>query len=156
MSKKIQTILNLEIVAGKAQPAPPLWPMLGANGVNIGTFIKDFNDKTTEYSRTFGWADVKVKTKLTVYNDRSFEMEIIWPVTSNLILWKINKKLWAWEPNKQEIGTLSKKDLEDIAEIQKNAMNTKKHESIMRIIAWTAHNMGVKIAAWALPEKKAA
>jgi len=56
---KVQNILSLEVPAGKAQPAPPLGPMLGANGVNIGQFIKEFNDKTMDLMKQFGWADVK-------------------------------------------------------------------------------------------------
>jgi len=73
---KVQRILNLEVVAGKAQPAPPLWPMLWANWVNIGQFTKEFNEKTQELMQKFGWFDVKVKCKLTVYADRTFSLEL--------------------------------------------------------------------------------
>jgi large subunit ribosomal protein L11 len=76
MAGKITNILNLEVPAGKAQPAPPLGPMLGANGVNIGQFIKEFNDKTMDLMKQFGGADVKVKAKLTIYADRTFDLEI--------------------------------------------------------------------------------
>jgi large subunit ribosomal protein L11 len=89
MAGKIQTVLYLEVPAGKAQPAPPLGPMLGANGVNIGQFIKEFNEKTMDLMKEFGGADVKVKVILTVYIDRTFKLEIGSPVTSNLILWKL-------------------------------------------------------------------
>lgn len=92
MAGKITNILNLEIPAGKAQPAPPLGPMLGANGVNIWQFIKEFNDKTMDLMKQFGGADVKVKAQLTIYADRSFDLKIGNPVTSNLILWKLNLK----------------------------------------------------------------
>ena len=64
---KVQTILNLEIPAGKAQPAPPLGPMLWANGVNIGQFTKEFNEKTADYMKKFAPTDVKIKTKLTIF-----------------------------------------------------------------------------------------
>ena len=64
---KVQTILNLEIPAGKAQPAPPLGPMLWANGVNIGQFTKEFNEKTADYMKKFAPTDVKIKCKLTIF-----------------------------------------------------------------------------------------
>jgi large subunit ribosomal protein L11 len=100
---KIQKILNLEVPAGKAQPAPPLGPMLGANGVNIGQFIKEFNEKTQDLMKQFGGADVKIKAKLTVFADRTFELTLGTPVTSNLILWKLGEKLGSGEPNKKKI-----------------------------------------------------
>lgn len=145
MAWKITNILNLEIPAGKAQPAPPLGPMLGANGVNIGQFIKEFNEKTMDIMKQFGWADVKVKAQLTIYADRSFELKIGSPVTSNLILWKINAKAWSGEPNKTKIWKLTKKDLEEIALLKKWDMNSENLESMMKSIAWTAKNMGVEI-----------
>ena len=103
MAGKIQNILNLEIPAGKAQPAPPLGPMLGANGVNIGQFIKEFNEKTMDLMKQFNGADVKIKATLTIYADRSFDLKIGSPVTSNLILWKLHQPKGSGEPNKTKI-----------------------------------------------------
>lgn len=145
MAGKITNILNLEIPAGKAQPAPPLGPMLGANGVNIGQFIKEFNDKTIELMKQFGWADVKIKCKLTIYADRSFDLEIGNPVTSNLILWKLKQAKGSGEPNKTKIGKISRKDLEEIAELKKGDMNSENIESVIKSIAGTAKNMGIDI-----------
>ncbi len=145
MAGKITNILNLEIPAGKAQPAPPLGPMLGANGVNIGQFIKEFNDKTMELMKQFGWADVKIKCKLTIYADRSFDLEIGNPVTSNLILWKLKQAKGSGEPNKTKIGKISRKDLEEIAELKKGDMNSENIESVIKSIAGTAKNMGIDI-----------
>lgn len=142
---KIQKILNLEVTAGKAQPTPPLGPMLGANGVNIGQFIKEFNEKTQDLMKQFGGADVKIKAKLTVYSDRTFELQLGTPVTSNLILWKIGQKAGSGEPNKKKIWKITRKDMEEIAEFKKGDMNTDNIESIIKIIAWTAKNMGVEI-----------
>ena len=138
-------ILNLEVPAGKAQPAPPLGPMLGANGVNIGQFIKEFNDKTMELMKKFGWADVKIKAKLTVYADRTFELEIWSPVTSNLILWKLGLKSWSGEPNKKKVGKLTRKDLEEIAELKRGDMNSDNIESMIKSISGTAKNMGIEV-----------
>jgi len=145
MAGKITNILSLEVIAGKAQPAPPLGPMLGANGVNIGQFIKEFNEKTMDLMKQFGAADVKVKAQLIIYADRSFDLKIGSPVTSNLILWKLNLKAWSGEPNKTKIWTLSKKDLEEIALLKKWDMNSENLESMMKSIAGTAKNMGVEI-----------
>ena len=143
---KVQNILNLEIVAGKAQPAPPLWPMLWANWVNIGQFTKEFNEKTQEMMQKFGWFDVKVKCKLTVYADRTFAMELGSPVTSNLILWKLKQKKWSWEPNKNKLQwKLSRADLEEIYELKKSDLNANSVDAWIKIIAWTAKNMWVEV-----------
>ena len=142
---KIQKILNLEVPAGKAQPAPPLGPMLGANGVNIGQFIKEFNEKTMDLMKQFSGADVKIKAQLTIYADRSFDLKIGSPVTSNLILWKLNQKKGSGEPNKTKIGKLTRKDLEEIAALKKGDMNSENIESMVKSIAGTAKNMGIEI-----------
>lgn len=142
---KVQSKFELHIAAGQATPAPPIGPILGQYGVNIGQFVKDFNDQTQEIASKFGGAQVKVPAKVYVYQDRSFSLEIKPPVTSNLILWKINKKWGSGEPNKSEIASLNKEDLEEIAEIKKPVMNTRNTNSIMNSIAGTAQNMGVKV-----------
>lgn len=143
---KIQKILNLEVPAGKAQPAPPLGPMLGANGVNIGQFIKEFNDKTQELMKKFGGADVKIKAKLTVFADRTFQLELGTPVTSNLILRKLWEKAGSGEPNKKKLWKkLTRKDMEEIAELKKGDMNTDDMDAMVKIIWGTAKNMGVEV-----------
>lgn len=146
MAKQLSKTLYLEVVAGKAQPSPPLWPMLGSNGVNIGQFIQEFNAKTWDLMQKFAPTDVKVRVKLDLYTDRTFDMEIIGPVTSNLILWKLGQKLWSGEPNKKKIGTLSRADLEDIAALKKGDMNTDNLESMIKAISGTAKNMWVTVA----------
>jgi large subunit ribosomal protein L11 len=90
--KKITRILNLEIPAGKANPSPPLGPMLGANGVAIGSFTKDFNDKTSEYMKQFQGFDVSIKCALTIYADRSYDIELLGPKTGDLIKRKLGLK----------------------------------------------------------------
>ena len=142
---KVQAVLSLEVPAGKAQPAPPLGPMLGANGVNIGQFIKEFNDKTMDLMKQFGWADVKIKAKLTVFKDRTFKLDLGSPVTSNLILWKLKQKSGSGEPNKTKVGKLTRKDLEEIAEIKKGDMNTDNMDAMVKIIGWTCKNMWVEV-----------
>lgn len=145
MAGKVQNILNLEIPAGKAQPAPPLGPMLGANGVNIGQFIKEFNEKTMDIMKQFAGSDVKVKVKVTVYADRSFELAIGKPVTSSLILWKLKQASGSGQPNKTKIGKLTRQDLEEIAELKKGDMNTDNLDAVVKSLMGTAKNMGVEI-----------
>jgi len=146
MAGKVQNVLNLEIVAGKAQPAPPLWPMLWANWVNIGQFTKEFNDKTQDFMKQFQGFDVKIKCKLTVFNDRTFKLELWYPVTSNLILWKIKQKKWSGEPNKVKVpGILTKADMKEIYEIKKWDMNAKDLDGAIKIIGGTARNMWVEV-----------
>jgi large subunit ribosomal protein L11 len=142
---KVQKILNIEVPAGKATPTPPLGPMLWANGVNIGQFTKEFNEKTSDLMRQFGGIEVKVKVKLTVYVDRTFAMEIWTPVTSGLIKWRINQNLWSGEPNKKKVGKLTRADLEAIYELKKSDLNANSPEEGYRIIAGTARNMGVDV-----------
>ncbi|MBQ9553965.1 50S ribosomal protein L11 [bacterium] len=142
---KVQKVLNIEVPAGKATPTPPLGPMLGANGVNIGQFTKEFNEKTSDLMRQFGGIEVKVKVKLTVYVDRTFDMEIGTPVTSGLIKWRINQNLGSGEPNKKKVGKLTKADLEAIYELKKSDLNANSPEQGFRIIAGTARNMGVDV-----------
>lgn len=146
MAKQLSKTLYLEVVAGKAQPSPPLGPMLWSNWVNIGQFIQEFNSKTGDLMQKFAPSDVKVRVKLDLYTDRTFDMEIIGPVTSNLILWKLNQKLGSGEPNKKKIGTISRADLEEIASLKKGDMNTDNLESMIKAIAGTAKNMWVNVA----------
>ena len=143
---KVQRILNIEVPAGKATPTPPLGPMLGANGVNIGQFTKEFNEKTADLMKQFGGIEVKVKVKLTVYVDRTFKMDIGTPITSGLIKWRINQNLGSGEPNKKKIGKLTREDLEAICELKKDDLNANDKEAAFKIIAGTARNMGVDVA----------
>lgn len=142
---KVQRILNIEVPAGKATPTPPLGPMLGANGVNIGQFTKEFNEKTADLMKQFGGIEVKVKVKLTVYVDRTFKMEIGAPITSGLIKWRLNQNLGSGEPNKKKIGKLTRADLEAIYELKKDDLNANDPEAAFKIIAGTARNMGVDV-----------
>ena len=142
---KVQKILNIEVPAGKATPTPPLGPMLGANGVNIGQFTKEFNEKTADLMKQFWGIEVKIKVKLTVYVDRTFKMEIGAPITSGLIKRRSNQKLGSGEPNKKKIGKLTKADLEAIYELKKADLNANTAEEAYKIIAGTARNMGVEV-----------
>lgn len=145
MSKKVTKKFQLHMLAGKATPAPPVWPMLWQHWVNIWLFVKEFNDKTREVMTTYSWVDVKVPVNITVFVDRTYEMEILPPLTSHLILWKAKQKAGSWTPNKTKIGKITRKDIEEIAEIKKSVMNTNKMDSLVKVIAGTAKSMGVEV-----------
>lgn len=145
MAKKLKEEFVIHMPAGKATPAPPIGPMLWQKWINIWQFVKEFNDKTRELMQKFWGRDIKVPVKVKVYNDRSYDMEILPPITSHLILWKVNKQKGSWEPNKKKIGKLTRKDLEEIAEIKKPVMNTNNIESIIKQIIGTAKNMWVDV-----------
>jgi len=76
MAQKVVGYIKLQIAAGKATPAPPVGPALGQHGVNIMAFTKEFNEKTMDYMKKFAPTDVKIKCKLTVFVDRTFQIEI--------------------------------------------------------------------------------
>jgi len=127
--------------AGKATPAPPIGPILGQHGINIGAFVKEFNDKTMETMKKFGGAEVKVPVDITVFVDRSYKMEILPPVTSDLIKWKAGIKKGSGEPNTNKVGKISKADLEEIVDIKMSVMNTDDREAIMKSFIGTAKSL---------------
>lgn len=133
------------MTAGKTTPAPPVGPILGQHGINIGAFVKEFNDKTMETMQKFAWFDVKVPAKIKVYIDRSYSMELLPPLTSDLIKWKAKVKSGSGEPNKQKVASLSKADLEEIIDIKMSVMNTQKRESIMKSVIGTAKSLGITV-----------
>ena len=96
-----------------------------------------------DYMKKFAPTDVKIKCKLTIFVDRTFQVEIWAPITSGLIKWKLNLQKGSGEPNKNKVGKLSRKDLEDIYEIKKDDLNANSIEEWIKIIAGTARNMGV-------------
>lgn len=133
------------MTAWKATPAPPIGPILGQHGINIGAFVKEFNDKTMETMQKFGGTDVKVPVHIKVFVDRSYAMEIDPPITPDLIKWKAGVKKGAWEPNKEKIATISKADLEEIIDIKMPVMNTNNRESIMKSFIGTAKSLGIEV-----------
>ena len=145
MAKKIQSQFSLFLIAWKATPAPPVGPMLWQHWINIGQFTKEFNDKTSDMMKTFQGFDVKIPVDVTVYIDRSFEMSLKSPVTSNLIKWKSKIKKGSSESNKNKVWAISNDDLKEIAEIKKTDMNTDDIDSIVKSLAGTAKSMGIQV-----------
>lgn len=139
MAKKVLTVIKLQIVAGKANPAPPIGPALGQQGVNIPNFCSQFNAKTA------AMGDTVVPVEITVYDDRSFTFITKTPPASFLILKAIGQQKGSGEPNKTKVGTLTKAQLKAIAEQKMPDLTAASVEAAMKTIAGTARNMGVKV-----------
>jgi large subunit ribosomal protein L11 len=140
MKKEIGKI-NLQLPAGAANPAPPVGPALGAKGVNIMEFCKQFNAKTKDQPGMI------IPVVITVYSDRSFTFILKSPPASVLIRKEIGVEKGATTPSKQEVGVITHKQLEKIAQIKQNDLNASDTAAAVRIIAGTARSMGVRVLA---------
>ena len=139
MAKKVEGYIKLQIPAGKATPAPPVGPALGQHGVNIVEFTKQFNAKTADQG------DLIIPVVITVYADRTFSFITKTPPAAVLIKKACNIKSGSGVPNKDKVATLSKADLQKIAETKMPDLNAASLEAAMPMIAGTARSMGVKI-----------
>ncbi|MSR68738.1 MAG: 50S ribosomal protein L11 [Phycisphaerales bacterium] len=141
MAKKITKQFKILAPGGKATPAPPLGPVLGANGVNPGQFISKFNDATRELNgRVVGCI-------VTVYADRTFDLEIKSSPSSVLIATALKIEKGSGKPNTDKVGKLSQAQLRKIAEDKMKDLNAGSIEAAMRVIAGTARSMGVTVEA---------
>ena len=139
MAKKISSFIKLQIPAGKANPAPPVGPALGQHGVNIMEFCKAFNAKTQDQPGKL------IPVVITVYADRSFSFITKTPPVASLILEAVKLDKGSGEPNKEKVGEITMKQIEDIAHIKIPDLNTKKIESAISMIKGTARSMGVVV-----------
>lgn len=137
--KEITAQFKLMAPGGKATPAPPLGPVLGANGVNPGQFIQQFNAATGQLNGKV------VGCVVTVYNDRSFTFEIKSSPASVLIAEAAGVQKGSGEPNKNKVGTITKAQVRKIAEEKFADMNSGSIETAMRVIEGTARSMGVTV-----------
>ena len=139
MAKKVIGFIKLQIPAGKANPAPPVGPALGQHGVNIMEFCKAFNAKTQEQSGKL------IPVEITVFADRSFTFITKTPPAASLLLEALGIEKGSGEPNREKIGTVTKAQLKEIAEIKMPDLNASDVESAMRMIAGTARSMGIVV-----------
>ena len=139
MAKKILSFIKLQIPAGKANPAPPVGPALGQHGVNIMEFCKAFNAKTQDQPGKL------IPVVITVYADRSFSFITKTPPVPSLILEAIGIPKGSGEPNKEKVGEITIKQIEEIAQIKMPDLNTKKIESAVSMVKGTARSMGVTV-----------
>ncbi len=141
MAKAIKKVVKVVARGGQANPAPPLGPALGQAGVDIGGFCAQFNAATTSQMGQM------IPVVITVYDDRSFTFITKQPPASELIKGKAKIEKGSGEPNKNKVGSISRKDLEEIAKQKMPDLNTTDLEAAMRTMEGTARNMGVTIAA---------
>lgn len=139
MAKKILKKLKLQVPAGKATPAPPLGPSLGQAGINIGEFTNRFNEQTRDQM-----GDI-IPVVITVYEDRTFELEYKKPPASFLILKELGLKSGSATPLTKKVGVLTKEQVKKIAENKMEDLNANDINAAMKIIEGTARSMGVDI-----------
>ena len=145
--KKVTGFVKLQIPAGAANPAPPVGPALGAQGVNIMQFCQAFNAQTQDQ------ADTIIPVEITVYEDKSFTFVCKTPPAAVLIKEKLGIKSGAAIPQIQVAGTLTEDQLREIAEIKMPDLNANDIEAAMEIVAGTARSMGVRIEGREMKKK---
>ena len=140
MAKKVVAVIKLALNAGKANPAPPVGPALGQHGVNIMMFCKEYNARTAEQ------AGMVVPVEISVFEDRSFTFVLKTPPASVLIRKAAGVEKGSNEPNKKRVGSITRVQLQEIAQTKLPDLNANDIEAAMKIVAGTARNMGVAIA----------
>ena len=139
MAKKITGFIKLQIPAGQATPAPPVGPALGQQGVNIMEFCKTFN------ARTQGQQGLIIPVVITVYSDRSFTFVTKTPPAAVLLLRAAGLQKGSGVPNKDKVGKVTKKQVEEIAKTKMPDLNAASLEAAIKTVEGTARSMGIEI-----------
>src|SRR5438270_11003090 len=139
MAKKVVGQIKLQIPAGQANPAPPVGPALGQQGVNIMAFCKEFNAATKEQG------GMVIPVVITVYQDKSFTFITKSPPASALLKKAAGIASGSKTPNKDKVGKVTRKQVEDIVKMKSKDLNASNDESAFRIVAGTARSMGIDI-----------
>lgn len=139
MAKKVVGQIKLQIPGGQANPAPPVGPALGQRGVNIMEFCKAFNAKTQDQKGTI------IPVIITVYSDRSFTFITKTPPASVLLIKAAKIEKGSGEPNRNKVGKVTKKQVEEIAKLKMPDLNAGSVEAAMRTIAGTARSCGITV-----------
>ena len=139
MAKKITKMVKLQVPAGKATPAPPVGPALGQAGVNIMSFVKDFNDRTAKQ------AGLIIPVEITVYEDRSFTFICKTPPAAVLLKKAAGLEKASGEPNKNKVGKVTRAQVKEIAETKMPDLNANDIDAAMKIVEGTARSMGVTV-----------
>ena len=137
--KKVAALIKLQVPAGKANPSPPVGPALGQHGLNIMQFCKEFNARTQQQG------DVIIPVVITAFADRSFTFITKTPPAAVLLMKAAKIPKGSGEPNKTKVGTVTKKQVQEIAELKMPDLNTTDVEAAMRSIAGTARSMGLEV-----------
>jgi large subunit ribosomal protein L11 len=139
MAKKITGFIKLQIPAGQATPAPPVGPALGQQGVNIMEFCKTFN------ARTQGQQGLIIPVVITVYSDRSFTFVTKTPPAAILLLKAAGLQKGSGVPNKNKVGKVTKKQVEEIAKTKMPDLNAASLEAAIKTVEGTARSMGIEV-----------
>jgi LSU ribosomal protein L11P len=139
VAKKVTGVVRLQLPAGKATPAPPVGPALGSYGINIMAFVKEYNEKTASQVGSV------VPVEVTIYSDRSFTITLKTPPAADLLRKVAGIEKGSGMPNRKIAGTITKKQLRQVAEQKMADLNALDIEAAEKIIAGTARSMGIKI-----------
>jgi large subunit ribosomal protein L11 len=139
MTKKIKTIIKLQIPAGHATPAPPVGPALGQHGLNIGEFVNKFNEATKEMG------DDIVPAEIAVYEDRTYDFKLKTPPASDLLRKAASIEKGSASPLTNKVGKITKAQIREIAERKIEDLNANDLEGAVKIIEGTARSMGIEV-----------
>jgi len=139
VAKKVSAIVKLQCPAGAANPSPPVGPALGQHGVNIMEFCKAFNARTQDQ------AGLIIPAVITVYSDRTFTFELKTPPAAILLKKAAKLEKGSGEPNRTKVGSVTKRQVREIAELKLKDLNAHAIEPAMRIIEGTARSMGIEV-----------
>jgi len=139
MAKEISAIIKLQCPGGQATPAPPVGPALGQHGVNIGEFVKQFNDRTRDAQGTV------LPVVITVYKDRTFTFIVKSPPAAVLLKKAAGLAKGASAPGTEKVGKVTRSQVDEIVKIKEQDLNARDPEAAFRIIAGTARSMGIEI-----------
>ncbi len=139
MAKKVVGQIKIQCPGGEAKPGPPIGPVLGAAGVNIPMFIKDFNAKTASQK------GITIPVVITIFSDKSFTYELKTPPASVLLVKALGKDKGSAKPNREKIGKLPMSKVVEIAQQKMPDLNCDSLESAKRMIMGTARSMGIEI-----------
>jgi len=140
MSKEVVARIKLQIVAGQASPAPPVGPALGQHGVNIMEFVRQFNEKTNKMEE-----GMIVPVEITVFKDKKFTFILRTPPAAYLLKKAAGIAKGSAAPNKEKVGKVTRKQVEDIARLKMPDLNGNSLEGAIKIVEGTAKNMGLEI-----------
>ena len=139
MAKPIKTIVKLQIPAGKATPAPPVGTALGPHGINIGDFVKRYNEATREMA-----GDI-VPVQITIFDDRTFDFALKTPPASDLLRKAAGVEKGSGAPSKTKVGKVTRSDIRKIAEKKLPDLNANSVDAAEKIIEGTARSMGIEV-----------
>lgn len=137
--KKVKTVIRLQIEAGKATPAPPVGTALGPHGLNIMEFCRTYNERTAAQAGTV------IPAEITVYEDRTFTFITKTPPAYDLLKKAAGVDKGSSKPNREKVGTVTKAQVKEIAELKMKDLNAFEVEAAMRVIEGTARSMGLNV-----------